>query len=81
MVALVEELAAVDGFGGLVCSIVVCRMVLTGLDMETEETVCGLFGVVCTSEVGGAEDVENDGSDVTNMVWGADGVGREVVDC
>lgn len=39
VVALVEEMAAVDVFGGRVCSIVVCRMVLTGPDTETEETV------------------------------------------
>lgn len=37
--ALVEEMAAVGVFGGGVCSIVVCRMVLTGPDIETEETV------------------------------------------
>lgn len=39
MVALVEEMAAVGVFGGGVCSMVVCRMVLTGPDIETEEAV------------------------------------------
>lgn len=34
-------------FGGLVSPMVVCSMLLTGLDMETEETVCGLVEVVC----------------------------------
>ena len=57
-----------DVFGGLVSSIVVCRMVLTGLDMETEETVCGLVEVMCVSVVGDTEEVENDVSDVTKEV-------------
>lgn len=70
MVALVEEMAAVGVFGGRVCSIVVCRMVLTGPDVETEETVwlCGLVGVMCISEVGDTEEGESDGSDVTEEV-------------
>ena len=57
-----------DVFGGLVSSIVVCRMVLTGLDMETEEIVCGLVEVMCVSVVGDTEEVENDVSDVTKEV-------------
>lgn len=61
-------MAAVDVFGGHVSCIVVCRMVLTGLDMETEETVCGLVGLMCISAVGGTEEVESDGSDVTEEV-------------
>lgn len=81
MVALVEEMAAVDVFGGRVCSIVVCRMVLTGPDVETEETVCGLVGVMCIPEVVDPEEVESDGSDVTEAVCGADGVGNVVVAC
>lgn len=68
MVALVEEVAAVAVFGGRVCSIVVCRMVLAGPGMETEETVCGLVGVMCISEVGDTEEVDNGGSDVTDEV-------------
>lgn len=57
-----------DVFGCLVSSIVVCRMVLTRLDMETEETVCGLGEVLCVSAVGDTEEVENDASDVTKEV-------------
>lgn len=68
MVALVEEMAAVDVFGGRVCSIVVCRTVLTGPDMETEETVCGLVGVMCIPEVVDTEEGESDGSAVTEVV-------------
>lgn len=55
-------------FGGVVSSIVVCSIVLTGLEMETEETVCGLVEVRCISAVGGTEEVENDGSGVTKEV-------------
>ena len=57
-----------DVFGGLVSSIVVCRMVLTGLDMETEETVCGLGEVMCVSVVGDTEEVENDINDVAEEI-------------
>lgn len=57
-----------DVFGGVVLSIVVCSIVLTGLDMETEETVCGLVEVMCISAVGVTEAVENDGSGVTKDV-------------
>lgn len=68
MVALVEAVAAVGVFGGRVCSIVVCRMVLTGPEMDTEETVCGLVWVTCIPEVADTEEVESDGSDVTEAV-------------
>lgn len=57
-----------DVFGGVVPSIVVCSIVLTGLDMETEETVCGLVEEMCISAVGDTEEVENDGNCVTKDV-------------
>lgn len=47
MVALVERVTGVGVFGGLVSPIVVCSVLLTGLDMETEETVCALVEVTC----------------------------------
>lgn len=55
-------------FGGLVSTTVVCSMVLTGLEMETEETVCGLVEVMCVSEVGDTEEVEKEGMGVTKEV-------------
>lgn len=55
-------------FGGLVCRIVVCNMVLSGLEVETEETVCGLVEVTSISEVGDTEEVEKEGIDVTKEV-------------
>lgn len=54
--------------GGLVCSVVVCRMVVIGLGVETAESVCGLLEVLCISEVGVTEEVDNDGSDVIKGV-------------
>lgn len=61
-------MTGVDVCGGLVSSIVVCRMVLVVLGVGTDDTVCGLLEGLCTSEVGVTEEVESDGSDVIRGV-------------
>lgn len=48
--------------------IVVERIVLSGLDVEADETVCGLVGVLNISVVGTTDEVENGGNSVDKEV-------------
>ena len=65
--ALVVKMTAVGVCGVPVAWIVVCRLVLCGLDGEADDAVCRLVGVLSIS---GAvtEEVDNDGSGVVKEV-------------